>query len=180
MRARSLLATLLLASAAFATTNQPGEVETVGGVPFTHRFLSTGATSWHYVEGGSPSGEPVIFLAGLPESWFSFHHQMVDLAPTHRVIGIDLFGQTVRPDSESFDRIAIANDLVDVGRTLDPDNDELFTWWAPWRNLRQRNIGWRIDYVLATSTLASRAASSVSRREFGTSDHAPQVVTFTP
>ena len=40
--------------------------------------------------------------------------------------------------------------LVDVGAALDPDNDELFTWWAPWRNLRQRNIGWRIDYVLAS------------------------------
>ena len=38
--------------------------------------------------------------------------------------------------------------------TLDPDNNELFTWWAPWRNLRQRNIGWRIDYVLASQTLA--------------------------
>ena len=37
------------------------------------------------------------------------------------------------------------------GRALDPDNDELFTWWAPWRNMRQRNIGWRIDYVLATA-----------------------------
>jgi exodeoxyribonuclease-3 len=68
--------------------------------------------------------------------------------------------------------------LVDVGRTLDPDNNELFTWWAPWRNLRQRNIGWRIDYVLATSNLATRATSSVVRREFGTSDHAPVVVTL--
>src|SRR5262245_4042232 len=60
MRAGSLLATLLLASSAFATTNQPGEVETVGGVPFTHRFLATGATSWHYVEGGDPGGEVVV------------------------------------------------------------------------------------------------------------------------
>ena len=68
--------------------------------------------------------------------------------------------------------------FVDVGRALDPGNDELFTWWAPWRNLRQRNIGWRIDYLLATSGLAGRAAASASRREFGTSDHAPQVVTF--
>ena len=70
--------------------------------------------------------------------------------------------------------------FVDVGRAMDPANDDLFTWWAPWRNLRQRNIGWRIDYVLATTSLASRAASSISRREFGTSDHAPQVVTFNP
>jgi exodeoxyribonuclease-3 len=68
--------------------------------------------------------------------------------------------------------------LVDVGRALDPGNDELFTWWAPWRNLRQRNIGWRIDYVLASRALAGRATASASRREFGTSDHAPVVVTF--
>jgi exodeoxyribonuclease-3 len=68
--------------------------------------------------------------------------------------------------------------LTDVGRALEPDNDELFTWWAPWRNLRQRNIGWRIDYVLAGHALAPSAESSVSRREFGTSDHAPVVVTF--
>ena len=69
--------------------------------------------------------------------------------------------------------------LVDVGRALDPDNDNLFTWWAPWRNLRQRNIGWRIDYVLASSALAATATSAVSMREFGTSDHGPVAVTFT-
>lgn len=68
----------------------------------------------------------------------------------------------------------IDNGLVDVGRTLDPSNDNLFTWWAPWRNLRQRNIGWRIDYVLAAPPFA--ATSAVSMREFGTSDHAPVVV----
>jgi exodeoxyribonuclease-3 len=70
--------------------------------------------------------------------------------------------------------------LTDVGRALDPDNDELFTWWAPWRNLRQRNIGWRIDYVLAGDRLAPLAESAASKREFGTSDHAPVVVTFRP
>jgi len=68
--------------------------------------------------------------------------------------------------------------LLDVGRRLDPDNDQLFTWWAPWRNLRQRNIGWRIDYVLASPSLAERARTAESRRTFGTSDHAPVLVTF--
>lgn len=72
----------------------------------------------------------------------------------------------------------IANDLVDVGRAVDPDNDNLFTWWPPWRSMRQRNIGWRIDYVLATSALASRATSCPSYREVGTSDHAPVVAEF--
>ena len=68
--------------------------------------------------------------------------------------------------------------LADVCRDLDPANDALFTWWAPWRNLRQRNIGWRIDYVLATPALAARATRAASLREFGTSDHAPVVVHF--
>ncbi len=68
--------------------------------------------------------------------------------------------------------------LSDIGRSLDPDNNELFTFWAPWRNLRQRNIGWRIDYVLATRNVAARARTSASRREFGTSDHGPVVVQF--
>ena len=72
----------------------------------------------------------------------------------------------------------VAHGMVDVGRALDPDNDNLFTWWAPWRNLKQRNIGWRIDYVLASQALASRARSSVVQREIGSSDHGPVVVTF--
>jgi hypothetical protein len=68
--------------------------------------------------------------------------------------------------------------LLDVGRALDPDNEFLFTWWAPWRNLRQRNIGWRIDYVLASRRLAAGAERAASLRDFGTSDHAPVVVSF--
>jgi len=72
----------------------------------------------------------------------------------------------------------IGRNLVDVGRALDPANDNLFTWWAPWRNLRQRNIGWRIDYVLASAPLAAGATAAVVQREVGTSDHGPVVVTF--
>jgi exodeoxyribonuclease-3 len=76
-----------------------------------------------------------------------------------------------------FERI-LSHGLVDVGRELDPDNDGLFTWWAPWRNMRQRNIGWRLDYVLASRGLASRAATCVVHRDFGTSDHAPVLAEF--
>jgi len=83
-----------------------------------------------------------------------------------------------RPEERAFLVRALESGLVDVGRALDPDNDALFTWWAPWRNLRQRNIGWRIDYVLASASLATTAVSVESRREFGTSDHAPVVAVF--
>jgi exodeoxyribonuclease III len=68
--------------------------------------------------------------------------------------------------------------LVDVGRALEPDNDQMFTWWAPWRNMRQRNIGWRLDYLLASQSVFERVRSCTIHRDFGTSDHAPVVAEF--
>jgi exodeoxyribonuclease-3 len=68
--------------------------------------------------------------------------------------------------------------LVDVGRKLDPHNPGLFTWWAPWRNMRSRNIGWRLDYVLASPSVAERAETCVVQADFGTSDHAPVVMSL--
>jgi exodeoxyribonuclease-3 len=76
-----------------------------------------------------------------------------------------------------FERI-LSRGLLDVGRALDPDNDRLFSWWAPWRDLRKRNIGWRLDYVLASEPLASLATSCPVQKDVGTSDHAPVVATF--
>ncbi len=87
-----------------------------------------------------------------------------------------LVGQ--RPEERAMLEQILARGLVDVGRALDPTNDNLFTWWAPWRRMRERNIGWRLDYILASAPLASRAAQSSVRREVGTSDHAPVVATF--
>jgi exodeoxyribonuclease III len=83
-----------------------------------------------------------------------------------------------RPDERALFEQILSHDLVDVGRAMDPINDNLFTWWAPWRNLRQRNIGWRIDYVMATSWVAAKARSITVQREVGTSDHGPVVAEF--
>jgi len=76
-----------------------------------------------------------------------------------------------------FERI-LSRDMVDLGRAFDPDNDGLFTWWAPWRNMRQRNIGWRLDYALVSQSLADRAKSCAVQKDVGTSDHAPVVAVF--
>ena len=88
-----------------------------------------------------------------------------------------LVGQ--RPQERAlFERILDGGALHDVAREQAPDDAGLFTWWAPWRNMRQRNIGWRLDYVLASRALAAQTSRCVSMREFGTSDHAPVVATF--
>ena len=82
------------------------------------------------------------------------------------------------PEERALLEEIIGQGLVDVGRALYPDDENYFTWWAPWRNLRQRNIGWRLDYVLASQAIAERAIACPSYREIGTSDHAPVVATF--
>ena len=82
------------------------------------------------------------------------------------------------PEERALFEELIGEHLVDVHRRLDPDNERLFTWWAPWRKMRERNIGWRLDYVLASRPLAERATSCVVQREFGTSDHGPVILTL--
>ena len=82
------------------------------------------------------------------------------------------------PEERALIERIIGRDLVDLGRAMDPGNDGLFTWWAPWRNMRQRNIGWRLDYVFASATLASQATACPVQKEIGTSDHAPVMATF--
>ena len=97
----------------------------------------------------------------------------LDVHPRERKPGI--IGQ--REEERALFESLLGQHLVDVGRKLDPDNPNLFTWWAPWRNMRQRNIGWRLDYILACPTIANRAAQCVVLAEVGTSDHAPVMMT---
>ena len=82
------------------------------------------------------------------------------------------------PEERAVIERILSRGLVDLGRAVDPDNDGLFTWWAPWRNMRARNIGWRIDYAFVSSALATRATACVVQKDVGTSDHAPIVATF--
>lgn len=83
-----------------------------------------------------------------------------------------------RPEERALIERMLGRGLVDVGRALDPANEGLFTWWAPWRHLRERNIGWRLDYVLASRALAERATACPVQRDVGTSDHAPVIAVF--
>ena len=98
----------------------------------------------------------------------------MDVHPKERKPNI--IGQ--RPDERELMQRILSRGLVDVHRTFEPDNADLFTWWAPWRNMRQRNIGWRLDYVFASEPLAAKATSCVVQRETGTSDHGPVIATF--
>jgi exodeoxyribonuclease III len=91
----------------------------------------------------------------------------------HPVLRKPMIGQS--PDERVLIESLFSRGLVDVGRRVAPDDDRLFTWWAPWRNMRQRNIGWRLDYVAAHEALVGEDVHCKSYREVGTSDHAPVI-----
>ena len=67
--------------------------------------------------------------------------------------------------------------LVDVFRTLNP-HPEQYTWWSNRGQARAKNVGWRLDYHLATPGVAALARSEHIYLEQRFSDHAPVVIDY--
>ena len=67
--------------------------------------------------------------------------------------------------------------LVDVFRTLDPNPDR-YTWWSNRGQAWAKNVGWRIDYQLATPGIAARALRVDIHLEPRFSDHAPLTIDY--
>lgn len=66
---------------------------------------------------------------------------------------------------------------VDVYRTLYPEQPG-YTWWSNRGQAYAKDVGWRIDYQIATPTLAAKAASSSIYKDVKFSDHAPLTVDY--
>ena len=75
--------------------------------------------------------------------------------------------------SACFDAIG----LVDVFRSLNP-HPEQYTWWSNRGQARANNVGWRIDYQLATPAVARLARSEHIYLEQRFSDHAPLLIDY--
>ena len=67
--------------------------------------------------------------------------------------------------------------LVDVFRTLNP-HPEQYTWWSNRGQARAKNVGWRLDYHLATPAVAALARAEHIYLEQRFSDHAPVVIDY--
>ena len=69
--------------------------------------------------------------------------------------------------------------LVDVYRRLHPTaTDEAYTWWSNRGQAYAKNVGWRLDYHLATQTLAQGARSVEIYKGEKFSDHAPVTIEY--
>jgi exodeoxyribonuclease-3 len=67
--------------------------------------------------------------------------------------------------------------LVDVFRTLNP-HPEQYTWWSNRGQAWAKNVGWRLDYHLATPGIAKHAKAEHIHLEPRFSDHAPLVIDY--
>jgi len=72
-----------------------------------------------------------------------------------------------------FDRLG----WVDVFRSIDK-RPEQYTWWSNRGQAWAKNVGWRIDYQIATPKLAARARRAAIYKNKRFSDHAPLIIEY--
>jgi exodeoxyribonuclease-3 len=83
------------------------------------------------------------------------------------------------PEERAWMTSLLGTGLVDVHRQLRPDDGgEAYTWWSNRGQAWANNVGWRIDYHLATPTLAQLARSVSVYKDERFSDHAPLTIDY--
>ena len=69
--------------------------------------------------------------------------------------------------------------VVDVYRSLQPDTtDACYTWWSNRGQAYAKNVGWRLDYHLATPAVAEKARTEAIYKAEKFSDHAPITIEY--
>jgi exodeoxyribonuclease-3 len=113
--------------------------------------------------------KPVLFCGDL-----NVAHNKIDLANPKANIGKHGFTDEER---KGFDMFEQAN-FIDIYRTTHLDTKDAYTWWTHWANARARNVGWRIDYWLASKGIANKIESAEIHPNTMGSDHCPVSITL--
>ena len=107
--------------------------------------------------------KPVVFCGDL-----NVAHTEDDLANPKPNVGKHGFTNEER---EGFQKFLDAG-FIDTFRLFTKGNGH-YSWWTHWANARARNVGWRIDYWLASESIAPRIASAQIHSDQMGSDHCP-------
>ena len=71
----------------------------------------------------------------------------------------------------------ISNGLIDTYRALNGD-DVKYSWWSYWGGARERNVGWRIDYFVASESMVGKIKKAEIHNDIFGSDHCPVSITL--
>jgi len=108
--------------------------------------------------------KPVLFSGDL-----NVAHNEIDLSNPKPNVGKHGFTNEEREGFDSFEKAG----FVDTLRAEFPETPELYSWWTHWANARARNIGWRIDYWLASKSIADKISNPAIHADVMGSDHCP-------
>ncbi|MCA9363792.1 exodeoxyribonuclease III [Candidatus Kaiserbacteria bacterium] len=99
---------------------------------------------------------------------FNVAHTEDDLARPKENVGNKGFTEEERNGFESL----LATGLIDTFRSTHEGNG-FYTWWSHWGQARERNVGWRIDYVLMSESLTPIMKKADIHADVLGSDHCP-------
>ena len=102
---------------------------------------------------------------------FNVSHQDIDLANPRANRGNAGFTDEER---EGFDKLLAAG-FIDTFREFSQEGGH-YTWWSNRQGVRERNIGWRIDYFLISGILRPRLRAAGIRADVFGSDHCPLTI----
>jgi len=99
---------------------------------------------------------------------FNVAHMEIDLAHAKANVGNHGFTPEERA---GFSRL-VRKGFLDTFREFESGGGH-YTWWSPMPGVRERNVGWRIDYVLISKALRPRLRRAFIRADVPGSDHCP-------
>lgn len=108
--------------------------------------------------------KPVILCGDL-----NVAHQEIDLKNPKPNKGNSGFTDEERGEMSNL----LSAGFIDSFRHLYPDQTDSYTWWSYMNKVRERNIGWRIDYFIMSERLATVLKDSQIHCEIMGSDHCP-------
>ena len=108
--------------------------------------------------------KPVVFCGD-----FNVAHTEIDLARPKPNVGKKGFTDEERG---GFDAM-LESGFLDSLRVKYPDVPDLYTWWSHWGGARERNVGWRIDYVMVDEHLKDLIKRAEIHPDVLGSDHCP-------
>ena len=107
--------------------------------------------------------KPVLFCGDL-----NVAHTEDDLANPKSNVGKHGFTNEEREGFQNF----LDAGFVDTFRIFTKGNGH-YSWWTHWANARARNVGWRIDYFLASQTIQAKIIKATIHNDVMGSDHCP-------
>lgn len=148
--------------------NGNGKNRDLSRIPYKLKFYRE---LFDHLEVGRRSGAPIIVVGD-----FNTAHRPIDLARPKANVKTSGF----RPEErEELDRW-LQSGWTDTYRELNGEVEGAYTWWSQRFGVRERNVGWRIDYILVSSGALPYVRSAAIHADVMGSDHCPISIELDP